>query len=132
MKRNLIIIAVIIIIIALGYMYFPSSPVRDDGTIDTAQISREVSRDKAVLMDVRTSTELVTDGYAAGSTHFELARLQNGELPSYDKDERIYVYCKAGGRAEQAKTILEENGFTNVINIGGLSDWEDSGGEVAR
>jgi len=87
MKRNLIIIAIIVIIIVLGYMYFPSSPIRDDGTIDTAQIY---------------------------------------------KDERIYVYCKAGGRAEQAKTILEENGFTNVINIGGLSDWEASGGEVVR
>lgn len=133
MKRNLLIIAAIVLIIVLGYLYLPSGPsVSEDGTIDAARITREVERDRAVLMDVRTSMELLTDGYAVGSTHFELARLQGGQLPDYPKDTTIYVYCKVGGRAGQAKEILEQNGFTDVTNIGGLVDWEAAGGEVVR
>ncbi len=85
----------------------------------------------AVVLDVRTDQEW-QEGHAAGATHFELARLQAGELPDIPKDQTIYVYCKSGGRAGQAKAILEQNGFTNVVNIGGLTDWEAAGGPLER
>jgi rhodanese-related sulfurtransferase len=130
-KSTTIILLILAAALILMYMYAPFSP-KQDGSLDPAKISREVTDDKAVLMDVRTAAELAIDGYAVDSTHFELVRLQNGELPVYSRDMKIYVYCKAGGRAGQAETILEENGFTNVVNIGGLIDWETAGGDVVR
>jgi len=131
MKNNLIILIIIVAVIAVGYFFAPFSP-RNSGGINVSKINQEISKNEAVLMDVRTTVELVEDGYAVDSVHFELVRLQNGELPNYPKDMKMYVYCKAGGRAGQAKTILEENGFTDVTNIGGLSDWEAAEGEVVQ
>ncbi len=130
-KTTLIILLIIAAAIILTYMYAPFSP-KNDNPLDVAKINREVADGTAILMDVRTTAELATDGYAVDSTHFELIRLQNRELPNYSKDMKIYVYCKAGGRAGKAEVILEENGFTNVTNIGGLIDWETAGGEVAQ
>ncbi|TSC60335.1 MAG: rhodanese domain-containing protein [Parcubacteria group bacterium LiPW_15] len=84
---------------------------------------------KAVLLDVRTKEEWDT-GHAENAIHFELARLEAGELPEIPKDKAICVYCAAGGRAEAAKSILASKGFSNVKNIGGLRDWKLAGGKV--
>lgn len=39
-----------------------------------------------------------------------------------DKNARIHLYCAAGVRAGMAKRTLENMGYSNVINEGGLSD----------
>lgn len=99
---------------------------------DIERVTREVENGEAVLIDVRRSEELDEDGYAPGSIHFPIEQIREGELPDIDKNLKVYTYCKSGGRAGEAKTILEDNGFKKVINIGGLSDWEAAGGAVIR
>ena len=86
---------------------------------------------KAVLLDVRTEEEWGA-GHAENAIHFELARLEAGELPEIPKDKPICVYCAAGGRAEAARGILVSKGFSNVKNIGGLRDWKLAGGNVVK
>lgn len=93
------------------------------------QAVEDVAADAAVLMDVRSEEEWLT-GHAKGALHWELARLEAGELPDIPKDGRVYVYCAAGGRAGVAKEILIQNEWNDVVNIGGLEDWENAGGEV--
>jgi phage shock protein E len=39
-----------------------------------------------------------------------------------NKYQKIYLYCRSGTRAGKAKTMLENIGYTNVENIGGLDD----------
>lgn len=39
-----------------------------------------------------------------------------------DKFKTIYVYCRSGRRSGMAKEALEELGYKNVINLGGLMD----------
>lgn len=48
----------------------------------------------------------------------DIKKKQNGDL-----SKEIVVHCRSGGRAQKAKEILEDNGFTNVINAGGVNDW---------
>ena len=36
------------------------------------------------------------------------------------KDEEIFLFCRSGNRSEKAKKILEADGYTRVINIGGF------------
>ena len=38
------------------------------------------------------------------------------------KDTKIKLYCRSGVRAGMAKKTLEEMGYTNVENMGGLED----------
>ena len=83
----------------------------------------------AVLLDVRTDAEYA-DGHATGARHVPLDELQAGERPDIARDRAVYVYCATGRRAAIATKILQDDGFDNVVNIGGLADWRRAGGEV--
>lgn len=91
----------------------------------------DVAQGKAILIDVRTDEEWAA-GHAKGAMHFDLARLEQGELPQVSRYANVYLYCRSGGRAGKAKTILEQNGYANVVNLGGLSDWQALGGAVEK
>jgi rhodanese-related sulfurtransferase len=40
------------------------------------------------------------------------------QLVKFKNKKNIIVFCRSGGRSSQAKNILQQNGFTNVINGG--------------
>jgi len=70
----------------------------------------------AFLVDVRTAGEFA-DGHVKGSVNIPLDRVQN-QLAKFKNKKNIIVFCRSGGRSSQAKSILEQNGFTNVVNGG--------------
>jgi phage shock protein E len=39
-----------------------------------------------------------------------------------DKNTEIRVYCRSGRRAGIALAALEEMGYTNATNVGGIND----------
>lgn len=73
------------------------------------------------LIDVREDYEREISHI--GGTHIPLATLEQ-HLDTLDKGALTIVYCKAGGRSLQACQLLENQGFTQVINLkGGMLDW---------
>ena len=89
----------------------------------TSEAATEASEDsKPLLIDVRTQAEWDED-HLEVAVHIPLAQITDriGEVAS-DKDQKIYLHCRSGGRCEQAKTQLEGLGYTNVVNAGGLED----------
>ncbi|WP_353850680.1 rhodanese-like domain-containing protein [Flavobacterium sp.] len=70
----------------------------------------------AFLVDVRTSAEFA-EGHVKGSVNIPLDQVQN-QLAKFKGKENIVVFCRSGNRSSQAKSILEQNGFTNVTNGG--------------
>ena len=93
------------------------------------EVVEKVEAKEAFLVDVRTEKEWNT-GHARGAVHFELSKIQEGEIPALSKDAEIYLYCRSGSRSGTAKEILRKAGFKNVENLGGLSDWKKMGGEI--
>jgi len=85
----------------------------------------------ALLIDVRSAAEY-SSGHAKGSRNIPLQTLQSGTLPTKDKQQTVYVYCHSGARASRAKAILRQSGFSNVVNIGGLTKWRSMGGAVTK
>lgn len=73
----------------------------------------------AYLVDVRTPVEFA-EGHVKRSVNIPLDRIP-GELDKFKNKRSIVVFCRSGGRSGQAKKILEQNGFTNVVNGG---TWE--------
>ncbi len=67
-----------------------------------------------IYLDVRTENEW-NMGHIKSALHFDLGRLEAGELPDLPLDTVVKIYCRSGARAESAKDILENAGFTNVI-----------------
>jgi phage shock protein E len=70
----------------------------------------------AFLVDVREPGEFA-EGTAKGAVNIPLGSVAT-ELTKFKGKENIIVFCRSGNRSGQAKTILEQNGFKNVINGG--------------
>lgn len=100
----------------------------EEVTITT--INQEVANGSAFL-DVRTPEEYRT-GYFNGAENFPLTSLQQGTYPDLDKDTRLYLYCRSGNRSAEAKSLLTAAGFTDVVDLGGLSDVQAIGGVLVN
>ena len=82
----------------------------------------EESTPKVIVIDVRSKEEWDT-GHVEQAVHIPHTEIVDRISDvTDDKDTKIVVYCKVGGRAGIAKTALEEIGFTNVENGGGFDD----------
>jgi phage shock protein E len=87
-------------------------------------MEEQTEQQPPIFIDVRTDEEWAA-GHIDGALHFDLARLQQGELPDVPKNAAIGLYCRSGVRAGEALQILQENGFANVRNAGGFSALAD-------
>ena len=74
------------------------------------------------LIDVRTPAEYA-EAHADGAINIpvEDVAAKISEVTA-DKDADIYVYCRSGRRAEQARKLLLQQGYTHVENKGGYAD----------
>ncbi len=74
----------------------------------------EAIQNGGFLVDVRTPAEF-SGGSAKGAVNIPLDKM-GSQLEKFKGKKNIIVFCKSGGRSTQAKSILEQNGFHNVIN----------------
>lgn len=77
---------------------------------------KEIIKNGAFLVDVRTPSEF-QQGSVVGAVNIPLDRLSN-EIARFKGKTNIVVFCRSGARSSQAKGILEQNGFKNVVNGG--------------
>jgi len=70
----------------------------------------------AFLVDVRTPAEFAQD-HVKGTVNIPLDKIPD-QLSQFKGRKNIIVFCLSGGRSSMAKSILEKNGITCVINGG--------------
>jgi len=80
---------------------------------------KSIIDDGAFLVDVRTPGEFA-ESHVKGSVNIPLDKVTM-ELAKFKNKKNIIVFCRSGNRSGQAKTILEQQGITNVTNGG---TWE--------
>jgi phage shock protein E len=85
------------------------------GKADTIDL-QSIIDEGAFLVDVRTAGEYAL-GHVKGSVNIPLNMIQS-QLPKFKDKKNIVVFCQSGGRSRMAKSLLEQCGFTNVINGG--------------
>lgn len=80
------------------------------------------SSDEILIIDVRTIEEW-NEGHINAAKHIEWQVISEKifDLTS-NFDSEIYLYCRSGNRSGKAKKILDDIGFTNVINAGGKEE----------
>ncbi len=91
------------------------------------QLAKKLVSEGALLLDVRTQAEW-DERHLEGATLNPVAELEGrlGEIDAAtggDKAKPFVVYCRSGGRAGRAKKQLEAAGYTQVTNMGGITDW---------
>ena len=76
-----------------------------------------------VLLDVRTQEEYAS-GHIPGAICIPNETIGSEEIPELpDKDQLVLVYCRSGNRSKQASQKLAEQGYTNVVEFGGINGW---------
>ncbi len=87
---------------------------------------------KELILDVRTPEEFA-EAHVPGAKNipFDTVIQHANELKNFDA---IYIYCRAGRRAEVAFQMLKSIGFTNLacVDEGGFPDWESAGFKTER
>jgi rhodanese-related sulfurtransferase len=86
----------------------------------TAPNLKEIIHAGAFLVDVRTPGEFA-EGHVKGSVNIPLDKLP-AQLQKFTGKKNIIVFCRSGNRSAQARSILLQNGFSNVINGGAWSN----------
>ena len=86
-----------------------------------ALMEEKVQGSDFYLVDVRTPEEYETGHIPSALLIPHDTFTEN--LPTEDKDALIILYCRSGSRAGIVKNTLEEMGYTNIHNFGGVSNW---------
>lgn len=75
-----------------------------------------------LMIDVRTPAEFVA-GHIAGAINIPLDQLQHRPEPlkRLNKDRPMVVYCHSGRRSALALSLLEQQGYKNVRDGGGMA-----------
>ena len=85
--------------------------------------------EKPIVVDVRNLEEY-NEGHIPNAISIPLETIENeAETKLKNKDDLILVYCRSGRRSREAALRLIEKGYTNVIDFGGIQDWN---GEVVK
>ncbi len=102
------------------------------------QVSAELARGDALLVDLRESNEREQNGVIPGAVHAPRGMLEFYADPSspyhreeFEPDRRIIVHCASGGRSALAADTVQQMGYKNVAHLdGGFKAWKESGREV--
>jgi phage shock protein E len=116
------------VILVLSLLTAPACVGSRDVDAGTPALARRLVRERgALLLDVRSPAEFES-GHVDGATllpHDQIgARIDEiaGWLDG-DRSKPIVVYCRSGKRSKMAKQTLEQAGFTQVVDLGGMSSW---------
>lgn len=120
-KQNIIFIIIIVIGITMFGLFKNLF-----GQQDNSQL-KEVLADNAFLVDVRTPSEFAS-GSVKGAVNIPLDKI-SGQLSKFKGKKNIVVFCRSGNRSSQAKSILEKNGFDNVVNGG---TWQNVNSAISK
>ena len=93
-------------------------------TISPSVANENMKSDKSiVLIDVREDYEY-KNGHIKGAKLLPVGQIGSliGNM-KLAKETKLYIYCQSGGRSARACSVLENMGYTNVYNLGGIMNW---------
>ncbi len=72
------------------------------------------------MIDVRTVSEF-KNGFVQDAINIEWQDISSIK-DEFEKNQKIYLYCRSGNRSGKAGDILIKLGFKNVENLGSLEN----------
>ena len=105
-------------------------PVRKIELIDPDELARRVdAADPPLVLDVRNDAEYAGE-HIPGSLHIPYGDLA-GRFDELPRDRPIAAICRGGKRSGLAASILQREGFADVVHVGqGVGAWRNGGHPV--
>lgn len=120
--KKIIFVGFVIIMLMSGC----SSNHSDSNLISYMDAKEKIINNGAILIDVRTEEEY-NETHIQGAVLLDVDKINENSakdiISAYDSE--VIVYCKSGNRSSQAKEILENLGYTNVYDLGSMSNWKE-------
>lgn len=132
-SKTLIILAICIMILLVGWKLFYSGPKPTAVDVEPAKFEELSKQPGAVLLDVRSGFEFGGDKIAGAKNISFTSKDFKQEAEKLDKGKTYLVYCASGSRSAGAVSVLKALGFTKIYNLkGGIDNWKDAGKPVVR
>ncbi|HEV8168729.1 MAG TPA: MBL fold metallo-hydrolase [Pyrinomonadaceae bacterium] len=101
-------------------------PLESIEQVSVAQLKEQMARSDLQIVDVRRPAEYV-GGHVPRAVNAPLATLEKDPLP-LEKNKRTAVICAGGYRSSAAASLLQQQGFSNLLNVsGGTGAWINAG-----
>lgn len=95
-------------------------------SITAAELRQRLDNgEQLTIIDVREPAEYAE--YNMGGKLIPLGQIMNLQIDDLEdyRDKELIIHCKAGMRSMQACMMLEQAGFTNLVNLtGGILAWQ--------
>lgn len=76
-----------------------------------------------IILDVRRADEFAA-GHIPNAINVALETIGTEPIPELpNKEQLILVYCRSGRRSVMASELLAAQGYTNIVEFGGILDW---------
>ena len=137
MKEKLLIVTFFVVFILGIVLYFKYNKPDDKKTIESNvrylsmnEISKIMEENENyIILDVRTKEEFA-QGHIPNAICIPNETINENiidKLPN--KEQLILIYCRSGNRSKQATEKLKRLGYLNLIEFGGIIDWN---GEIVK
>jgi phage shock protein E len=98
------------------------SPDSQAETSDSNEVVATNSVEAGTIIDVRTPEEFA-EGHLQDAVNIDVSDPGfEDAISDLDPNGQYTVYCRSGNRSAQAVAIMQQNGFTNVTDAGGMAD----------
>ncbi len=131
-NSTMIIGVIAIVVVLFGAVLFLANPTGETSVIATIQkisasdyVDSYQANTSHILLDVRTPEEFA-EGHIAGAVNIPVQELEQ-RLSEVPDDKEIVVYCRSGNRSATASTILSNNGYNGIHDMGGIVAWQQAG-----
>ncbi|MBQ4651206.1 MAG: rhodanese-like domain-containing protein [Oscillospiraceae bacterium] len=121
MKRILLILIAALLLTGCGIAAEQEASYRQINMEEAAEMMEKESG--YIILDVRTPEEFA-EKHIPGALNIPNEAIGTEEIPELpDKQQLILVYCRSGNRSKQASEKLVAQGYTNIVEFGGINDW---------
>ena len=96
--------------------------------VSADEFATVIEEPNVVILDVRSPEEFA-EGHIEGAENIDINGADfSGEVAKLDSNVTYAVYCRSGNRSAAAVTVMTEQGFTSLYDLGGgISSWESAG-----
>ena len=98
-------------------------------TVSAEEAVQMIESDERTVIDVRSPAEYA-DAHIEGAVNIDVDGDFEAQIEELDPEEPYLVYCRSGNRSAQAAELMEEAGFQDVADAGGLADLARAGAPV--
>lgn len=92
------------------------------------ELEKAKSTNGSIILDVRTISEY-KDGHIPNSINIPVENIESVASKYKDKSTPFFVYCLSGARSASAARVMNQMGYENVTDMGGIMRYR---GEIER